>query len=432
MNFSRVEEKFNQLFSYLKELFSSRQTPTTQELSRAVARDNLFQLVTWVRWELIFFFSVLALMTALYKSLSVINLTDWLPYIIILVILFTLNIFYHRYHLKLCMFESIYYIQFGLDILLISWLIHFSGVTKLWWGFYIPVVFIFAFVFRHRTSLWIMIGWIAICYAFLSWFYYYQVISSGQFDGTSSLDFMGELMINWFWVVSFMSITALIGAQLLGFTQDNMERLKSEVIFDPLTALYNRRYFFHMLNSEIERSRRFGHTFSLMLIDLDNFKKFNDTFGHLEGDKLLQAVAKIFRSHIRRSTAPFPYDIDIPCRYGGEEFVIILPEVSSGPSRATAERIKDILHQELAVMVAEIIRAHLERSGNTEVQVTASIGVATYPTHGDNAAKLIQMADAAMYEAKRRGKNRVVTADVVVEMEKIEEAKQAKKDDQRN
>jgi diguanylate cyclase (GGDEF)-like protein len=116
--------------------------------------------------------------------------------------------------------------------------------------------------------------------------------------------------------------------------------LKEMVVRDGLTTLYNRRYFFYRFNSEIERARRYGRTLSLLILDVDDFKKFNDEHGHLVGDELLRSLAETIGKNIRRSEKDNSYELDIPCRYGGEEFAIILPEAASKGGQATAQQIR--------------------------------------------------------------------------------------------
>jgi diguanylate cyclase (GGDEF)-like protein len=160
---------------------------------------------------------------------------------------------------------------------------------------------------------------------------------------------------------------------------------------DPLTLLYNRRYLMETLDREILRSVRKRAQLSIVMIDIDHFKKINDTYGHQNGDQVLVAVADTFRTSLRV--------YDIPARYGGEEFVLSLP---------------DTPHED-AVMVAERLRKTIETlefSGElTGLKTTVSMGVATYPDNATNSApELIKAADEALYRAKNAGRNRVISA----------------------
>lgn len=167
-----------------------------------------------------------------------------------------------------------------------------------------------------------------------------------------------------------------------------LERLS---VTDRLTELYNHGYFQQRLEEEFKRSERFGHAMSLIMLDIDDFKQFNDMYGHPKGDTILRAVSAVIRANLR--------DMDIAARYGGEEFVILLPETEMEGALAVAERVREGV---------EAIRA-LDIAGDTVVG-TVSVGASSYPAHATSALRLLESADAAMYRAKRAGKNRVISA----------------------
>ena len=173
------------------------------------------------------------------------------------------------------------------------------------------------------------------------------------------------------------------------------ERVSEQAVTDELTGLANNRSFRETLDREAARAERFGHDLSLVLLDLDDFKRVNDTHGHLEGDEVLRMVGKILQSE--------PRAIDEAARYGGEEFVVALPETGSEGAVELAERIR-------ARLAAEVVAAS---DGREPIRVTASFGTATLPGGAADVRHLFEAADEALYEAKRQGKNRVVTAPVV-------------------
>lgn len=170
------------------------------------------------------------------------------------------------------------------------------------------------------------------------------------------------------------------------------ESLRLQSIRDPLTGLYNRRYLEESLTREIARCARREFPLSVMMLDVDHFKQFNDTHGHAGGDALLAAVGQLLSSRLRGE--------DIACRYGGEEFTVILPE--AGPEQAMhhADELRLALSQ-LSVPFA----------GKTLPPITASIGLASYPGDGVAGPSLLRTADAALYRAKREGRNRVLHFD---------------------
>ncbi len=168
-------------------------------------------------------------------------------------------------------------------------------------------------------------------------------------------------------------------------SQGELERLS---VTDALTGLYNRRHLMGTLANEVQRSRRLRRTFSVLLADVDRFKQYNDTHGHLAGDAALVKIAEILRKTTR--------GVDSVARYGGEEFVVMLIEAPIGT----------------AVTVAERIRARVAAEEFEGGPMTVSIGSAEYPAHGDTPEELIASADAAMYQAKEGGRDRVVAARV--------------------
>lgn len=184
-------------------------------------------------------------------------------------------------------------------------------------------------------------------------------------------------------------------AEQVGLSVANLrlrEALRDQSIRDPLTGLYNRRYLEETLDREIRRAVRSEHLLGILMLDLDHFKKFNDTYGHEAGDTVLRATAAFLARSVRSE--------DIVCRFGGEEFVIILPLADIQTTKARAERIRSKLH--------ELIILH---GGKAVGMVSVSVGVAELPQHGTTPKALLEAADVAMYAAKRAGRDRVVVAD---------------------
>jgi diguanylate cyclase (GGDEF)-like protein/PAS domain S-box-containing protein len=167
------------------------------------------------------------------------------------------------------------------------------------------------------------------------------------------------------------------------------EALRSQSIKDPLTGLYNRRYLTEMLERETRRCVRSEQPLGILMLDLDHFKKFNDTYGHDAGDTVLREAAAFLSKSIRAE--------DIVCRFGGEEFVVILPTADLDAAYARAERIRSKLHELTVLHQGQLI--------------TVSVGVASLPLHGTSPNALLAAADAALYRAKREGRDRVVKAD---------------------
>jgi diguanylate cyclase (GGDEF)-like protein/PAS domain S-box-containing protein len=167
------------------------------------------------------------------------------------------------------------------------------------------------------------------------------------------------------------------------------EELREQAIHDPLTGLCNRRYLEENLGRELHRSQRGKSPLSVVMLDLDNFKPFNDAFGHDAGDSLLRDLAHTLSEKLRKS--------DIACRYGGDEFVLVLPDSSVADTQQRLEQIRVLLKE-----------GQNRRGGSLVGPVTISAGVAAAPEHGSTAPELLRAADVALFAAKEAGRDRVV------------------------
>jgi diguanylate cyclase (GGDEF)-like protein len=185
---------------------------------------------------------------------------------------------------------------------------------------------------------------------------------------------------------------AITVAEHLALSLGNLklqETLRLQAIRDPLTGLFNRRFMVETLERELYRMHRKGSSLAVIMMDIDHFKHFNDTFGHSAGDALLSALGRMMSSKVRKE--------DVACRYGGEEFTLILPEMSLETACNRAEELRQSVHG-----------LHLEHHGQSLGTITISLGVAVFPQHGEDPEALLGAADAALYEAKHAGRDRVV------------------------
>jgi diguanylate cyclase (GGDEF)-like protein len=166
------------------------------------------------------------------------------------------------------------------------------------------------------------------------------------------------------------------------------ESLRNQSICDPLTGLFNRRYMEESLEREFSRANRHKSSVAIVMLDLDHFKRFNDTFGHQAGDELLRALGDLLKKNTRSQ--------DIACRYGGEEFALVLSDSSLEGAYKRAE----ILRQ-------QVKQLSVEYDGKTLGAVSVSMGVAVFPDHGTTMGDVLRASDQALYSAKREGRDRV-------------------------
>lgn len=188
-----------------------------------------------------------------------------------------------------------------------------------------------------------------------------------------------------FQAVANQVAVALENAQLYQRTKELSSR-------DELTGLFNRRYFFENLETEVQRARRYRRAFTVLMLDLDHFKQYNDSHGHLHGDQALRQTAELLLGNTRRA--------DVVARFGGEEFVIMLPEIDKPGGTLVAEKIR--------IKLAQYPFHGRERQPSG--QLTVTIGLAIYPFDSDHGLELVDRADRALYVGKRQGGNRVVLA----------------------
>jgi diguanylate cyclase (GGDEF)-like protein len=189
-------------------------------------------------------------------------------------------------------------------------------------------------------------------------------------------------------IQSFATHAAIVMERNVFFNQT--EELKKLTITDHLTGLLNRRYLYERLKEEMARSERHGHLLSLLMLDLDGFKYYNDTLGHLFGDQMLKEIAETLLNTVR--------SMDVVARYGGDEFMVILPETAESLAIDIAERLRS--------NVAKKVVLAQDAAGGPHM-LTASIGIVCYPEHGETVELLLENVDKALYRAKNKGKNRI-------------------------
>jgi len=211
--------------------------------------------------------------------------------------------------------------------------------------------------------------------------------------------------LNWPSFLTFIFITALLNIIANIISRSDMKQidqqqkllkiseaeLREKSVRDVLTGLYNRRYLEETLIREVMRAARKEYSLGIIIIDIDHFKRINDTLGHAAGDVFLKEFSKLLNDQVRQ--------YDVACRYGGEEFVLMMPEVTKDLTRKRAESLREKTKQ-----------LHVQYKGKFLEPVTISLGVAVYPEHGLTSDEVLKSADDALYKAKREGRDRVVLA----------------------
>lgn len=377
---------------------SQQNVPETQA-------EKKLLIIIKARWIIINFlliyglFSITLYLTR-FPTSKVLGLTIWPFYLLAFAAIY--NVFYHIcWHTfpRLRAHKLLAQTQLIVDSILATLLVHFTGGALSWyWTLYILLIIESAYI---SENLWEILRTATITiflYSLVIFGEYFQIIDKIKSPYLPSLNNeLTYIIVVWFWVCFICLFSVYVS-----FFLREKEQL---AVMDSLTNIYNRRFFDHLLKSEVNRAKRFGRTVSLLLIDIDNFKEYNDKFGHLEGDRILKSIAKILCRNLRRSEIEPTYDIDIACRFGGEEFAVILPE--------TGKYCGTIDGENEASMCASIIAERLKNKIADYADVTVSIGLSTYPCHGNNTNSILLAADNALYKAKELGKNRIVTASLI-------------------
>jgi diguanylate cyclase (GGDEF)-like protein len=267
-------------------------------------------------------------------------------------------------------------ILISLTFIVITLLIVFSHGANLFWPLYFVPLFLAALVYGQWGGA--AVGVLASVCLIAS---IYVVPLSGETTTVASTEFS---------VASGMMVaTGLFFGWLFRNQKKRLAELSDASMLDRLTGLHNYGYFAERLEEERKRADRFGSRLALMMIDVDNFKPFNDRFGHASGNLMLKKLATVLEENVR--------DVDIACRYGGEEFAVILPNTEDEAS-AVAERIRSSVQD---------IGFEGDRD-EPVVQMTVSVGVAVFPNACENELELIDCADRALNQAKESGRNKVV------------------------
>jgi diguanylate cyclase (GGDEF)-like protein len=210
-------------------------------------------------------------------------------------------------------------------------------------------------------------------------------------EGPAVFDETGNV-VDWYGQTKKQRIQSIIDSLSLALANLKLRStLRQQSIRDPLTGMYNRRYMEETLEREVLRAARNNETVGVVMLDIDHFKQFNDTFGHQAGDILLQSLGQFFLSHVRGE--------DVACRYGGEEFILLLPGSDLEETCHRAEEMRQKVHH-----------MSVDFKGQALGKITLSFGVSVYPNHGATPDVLIQTADQALYRAKSEGRDRVIIA----------------------
>ncbi len=388
---------------------SWRDQPTQYDIEALRANLERVGLVIRVRWAIVAALTVFSVVAALVYGSSVAfdqlvqNMT--IPAIALLFVLMY-NSFYQATLHKVGNVAFLNQAQLIFDIIVASVLVYYSGGVYSWFSsMYLLFILEGAFILPKRHHVWFLVLASALLYGFVlaaefwGWIPHVDMpfVENGLYTNATFV------WVRYLWKVTLYGGAGTIGILMMQRVHARERELRESSFVDEITGLYNRQYFHRVLNSEVDRAQRDQGTLGLILVDIYQFSEFNRIFGLEIGDEILAAIATEVKDVLREGHVDEGYEVNVACRVGGEELGIIVPEAFRyDPESDPAQKHVSAL--------AEDIRQRVEDFRLRGLGVTLSIGVAVAPDNGDNAVRLLDAADRALYAASMAGGNQVVAA----------------------
>jgi diguanylate cyclase (GGDEF)-like protein len=283
-------------------------------------------------------------------------------------------------------------------------LVYYSGGAHSWfWAMYSLFVLEAAFILPRRWHAWAIAGFCLLANGLVVWGEFFGILPHVPipFVAEALRENFTYVAVRYLWQITVLAGAASVGTMMTSALRRREEVLAQSSIIDEKTGLYDRAYFNRALGSELQRAEHDGRGVVVMLVDIDHFGRFNETFGIEHGDRVLRAVAEAMREMLRECGDAVASDANLLARFGGEEFAVVLSrDTTCGPPTL-----------ESALLIAEALRASVEFVHIADAGVTASIGVARSPEHGTTADDLLTAADAALHDAFVAGGNRVCSSE---------------------
>jgi diguanylate cyclase (GGDEF)-like protein len=383
---------------------SWRDEPTQYDIEAVDANIRRVGLVIRLRWVLVVVLALFSLAAAGIYTMAiparelVRNLT--IPGFALVFVL-AYNAFYQATYQRLGNIAILNHAQLMFDILVVGVLIHYSGGVYSWFhAMFLLFILEGAFILPRGRDVWLLTGFAGLVYA---------VILTGQYMGwlphvpvpfvENDLQTNGFYMaVRALWVFTILSGTASISSFLMSEVRGREKRLAESTVVDEATGLYNRSHFSRALKAEVRRARRTNGVLGVILMDVDDFTRFNETFGYAAGNDMLRALAEELQTVVSEGSDADP-DLVTLCRYGGEEFALVVP---GEPGRAAEGAFETRLQR-----LAENLRAAVQRCRVEDAGVTVSVGIAAYPRDAGSLDELLSVLDDGVAESVAAGGNTV-------------------------
>ncbi len=330
------------------------------------------------------------------------------------------NAWFHFSYEWFARFRYLPHAQLLFDLVVVTVVIHFSGGVVSWfWAVYLLVTVEAGFVLETQREV-LFIGFTgAVMYGFL------LLAELGNTIAPVPMPLVNYALqhnftfvaLTWTWVAMMNGAVSVISGAFAAIIRKNEAALRKLVVMDAVTGLYNRDYLFQRLQGEIQRSREFGRSVTVMLVEVDGFAAYNAAYGHDAGDELLGSIGGILKtstSHAHAGADGGEYAV--VCRLEGATFGVLLPEAARAQAKSVADKVQERVHVMAAAVTAEALRTRIARYVTDRRGVTLSIGVASYGKDVRNADHLVQCANKALQQAIAEGGNRVHVSDEIQEL----------------
>jgi len=386
-------------------MVSWRTQPTRYDIEAVQANIERVGLVIRVRWSLVAALSIFSILGGAAYS-RVIPAEDLAKNMAIpaVALLFVLgyNTFYWKTYRRLGNIAVLNHAQLLFDSVVVTVLVYYSGGAHSWfWAMYSLFILEAAFILPKRWHTWMIAGVCLGLLGFVTWGSYLGLMPQIEvpFIATSLHVNVMYVFVRYMWQVTVLCGTATVATLMTGALRRREAQLAASSVTDDKTGLYDRAYFLRLLTSETARAERDGRSIGVLLLDIDDFDRYNRTFGLERGDKLLKAVAERMEN-VTRAYGRSDTGVNIVSRWGGEEFAVLLAENALGGTCSNDE----------LLTVAEALRSEVAEVLIEGAGVTVSVGVACYPQDGSSVDDLLTEADEALLVAAGRGGNSVVLA----------------------
>jgi diguanylate cyclase (GGDEF)-like protein len=386
---------------------SWRERPTRYDIEALQANIERVGLVIRVRWALVAVLSVFTLLGVWIYG-SVVPWSELAPNIrvpaLAVVFVCLYNTYYQLTYRRLGNIAFLNHAQLLFDVIVVSVLVYYSGGINSWfYAMYALFVLEAAFILPRPSDASIVAGFSAVAYGAVVWGEYFGLLEHVKVPFTSG-DLHHNLTyvsVRYLWQLTMLGGVAMVATLMTSQLREREEQLADASIVDEKTGLYDRKYFLRSLASEVMRAERDDRPFAVLMMDIDEFARFNRVFGIARGDEMIRVVADTLVRTLEECCAAGSFETNVISRFGGEEFAVLLVEgTAAGPP-----------DPDDAIAVAEALRRAIERTRLDDASVTMSVGVAVYPQNGPTVDTALSAADEALHRALMAGGNCVRLAE---------------------